>query len=140
VSLLQGSYTDCVAPSQPFWNPSTATKNLTVLVQVLVLTPLVGDDTAGIGPPSIQVMEGMAVTTLDISSVYPVTLLNSSAGTNATGHSRLRRAAVAGNWRSAVYGSKLMYTYVPSGQTCGCDIAVSTECDSCGAFMCGRPF
>jgi hypothetical protein len=85
-------------------------------------------------------MEGMAVTTLDISSVYPVTLLNSSAGTNATGHSRLRRAAVAGNWRSAVYGSKLMYTYVPSGQTCGCDIAVSTECDSCGAFMCGRPF
>jgi hypothetical protein len=110
-----------VAPPQPSWDGLT---NLTVKVELLLYTPLVPATPAGrgIGPDADAIDGGSVVSTLPVTSALSIALVrNRTAG-----------ATAVGDWRSLVFGTALMYTYVGPGATCGCDVSVASVCDACG--------
>ena len=131
--LLQGRYIECAAP-QPL-APLTSS-NMTVLLRLLLLSPVAapGDQWRGIGYPAINIHDNMAVTVVDVTSVYDIDLVvGSNSSTSST--RRLRRAAVAsGDWRPMVYGDKFMFTYTVNGERCGCDVDSTSTCDGCGRY------
>ena len=132
--VLQGSYLDCAAPALP---QSASGRNVTVLLQLLLQTPVAAavDAWKGIGNPAVSIVGGQALTTLDVSVVYPYSAINGSSRT-ATSQQQLRRESVSTtNWRSTVYGDKLMFTYTVNGERCGCDMEPSTVCDACGTHL-----
>jgi hypothetical protein len=112
------------------------TGNLTVLLRLLMLTPIAApsDQWQGIGFSALDVEAGLAVTPLDVTSVYAINLINASAVVNGTAQ-RLRRVEVVnGQWRDGVYGDKFMFTYTSAGEVCGCDLGAGTSCDACGTM------
>jgi hypothetical protein len=130
-AICQGSFVECTAPPPLLPSPSG---NLTVLVRLLMLTPIAASEDLwrGIGGPAVIEVSGMAVTPLDITSVYVLGLVNSSAAINGT-NNRLRRVtAYDDDWRAGVYGDKFMFTYTRAGELCGCDLNPMTTCDACG--------
>ena len=103
-------------------------------LQLVLQTPVAAavDAWRGIGDPAVAIVGGQALTTLDVSAVYPYSAINGS-GPTPTSQQLLRGVSESTkNWRGAVYGDKLMFTYTVNGERCGCDLEPSTLCDACG--------